>query len=225
MEFIIDSFLIQNVSQRFQRYIYFACHQNGPSSTPRVAIISIPVDPGDHAPGSIVLGHVMGGGGAKVGVRDYEVTRLRRGLPETGWRFPRRRSPLQRPITRKTSILTQSTHGEYFIRDSGIFPSNFAAIPLHPATMPRKIRVKTSENVNWSEPPPSSARGKQVREGGRREDSMARMHTATSKGRERERERETSRRETLTWFTLASVRSAGKFENSFVQPFGPPYGR
>lgn len=207
-------------------YIYiFACHQNGPSSTPRVAIISIPVDPGDHAPGSIVLGRVMGGGGAKVGVRDYEVTRLRRGLPETGWRFPRRRSPLQRPITRKTSILTQSTHGEYFIRDSGIFPSNFAAIPLHPATMPRKIRVKTSENVNWSEPPPSSARGKQVREGGRREDSMARMHTATSKGRERERERETSRRETLTWFTLASVRSAGKFENSFVQPFGPPYGR
>lgn len=130
----------------------------------------------------------MGGGGAKVGVRDYEVTRLRRGLPETGWRFPRRRSPLQRPITRKTSILTQSTHGEYFIRDSGIFPSNFAAIPLHPATMPRKIRVKTSENVNWSEPPPSSARGKQVREGGRREDSMARMHTATRKGRERERE-------------------------------------
>lgn len=105
-------------------------------------------------------------GEAKVGVRDYEVTRLRRGLPETGWRFPRRRSPLQRPITRKTSILTQSTHGEYFIRDSGIFPSNFAAIPLHPATVPRKIRVKTSENVNWSEPPPS-ARGKQVR--GRRD--------------------------------------------------------
>lgn len=95
------------------------------------------------------------------------MTRLRRGLPETGWRFPRRRSPLQRPITRKTSILTQSTHGgNISFGDSGIFPSNFAAIPLHPATtMPRKIRVKTSENVNWSEPlPPSpSARGKQVR--------------------------------------------------------------
>lgn len=30
-----------------------------------------------------------------------------------------------------------------------------------------------------------------------------------------------NRRETLTWLTLASGRSAGKFENSFVQPFGP----
>lgn len=123
------------------------------------SFISIsPLIPGITRPGSIVLGRVTGGGGggAKVGVRDYEVTRLRRGLPETGWRFPRRRSPLQRPITRKTSILTQSTHGgNISFGDSGIFPSNFAAIPLHPATtMPRKIRVKTSENVNWSEPSP-----------------------------------------------------------------------
>lgn len=46
-----------------------------------------------------------------------------------------------------------------------------------------------------------------------------------TQGKEKMKEKDnygTNRRETLTWLTLASERSAGKFENSFVQAFGTP---
>lgn len=51
------------------------------------------------------------------------------------------------------------------------------------------------------------------------------MHSDKARGEMKEKGNTgvgANRRERLTWLTLAPERSAGKFENSFVQTFGPP---
>lgn len=190
---------------------------------------NFPVDSGDHAPG-INCSWTRDGWGRRRG--ESRCQRLRSDAAaarSAGNRMEVSTSSV--PAATPDHPENVHTHtidprGEYFIRGFGNFSLEFRR--HSPSSGHDDAPKNTGQNVwkrklEWTVPPPPPPLHGENRlgEGG----TCGRQYGTVYAYGDGGRGRETSRRETLTWFTLASVRSAGKFENSFVQPFGPPYGR